>query len=255
MSEVTWAHRFQTIRSSNILHAASRLVLGNTFIDRILSTFASLKLRKATIKCSNIESYVNLTYSFRLGHISIRPLQVREELVQLLKLLAKLRPKLVCEIGTGGGGTLFLFSKVSSLDARIVSIDLPGGSFGGVYPEWKIPLYNSFALGRQKIHLIHGSSHNSSTVFKLKTILGQRKIDFLFIDGDHTYEGVKRDFQMYSKLVRPNGIIAFHDIVPGPPENVGGVPVFWKEVKQNFNFVEITKSWRQGGFGIGVLYV
>jgi len=45
--------------------------------------------------------------------------------------------------------------------------------------------------------------------------------DFLFIDGDHTYEGVEGDFEMYSPLVRRGGIIAFHDIVPGPPENVG----------------------------------
>jgi hypothetical protein len=48
----------------------------------------------------------------------------------------------------------------------------------------------------------------------------------LFIDGDHTYEGVRRDFEMYSPLVRKGGIIAFHDIYPGPEESVGGVPKF-----------------------------
>jgi hypothetical protein len=30
-------------------------------------------------------------------------------------------------------------------------------------------------------------------------------VDFLFIDGDHTYEGVKKDFEMYSPLVRREG--------------------------------------------------
>jgi predicted O-methyltransferase YrrM len=32
---------------------------------------------------------------------------------------------------------------------------------------------------------------------------------------------MKRNFEMYSPLVREGGIVALHDIVPGPPENVG----------------------------------
>jgi hypothetical protein len=37
------------------------------------------------------------------------------------------------------------------------------------------------------------------------------KIDLLFIDGDHSYEGVKKDFDLYSKLLKPNGLILIHD--------------------------------------------
>jgi len=60
---------------------------------------------------------------------------------------------------------------------------------------------------------------------------------------------------MYSPLVRNGGIVAFHDIVPGPPEKVGGVPKFWCQIKKYFRHLEIAKDWNQGGFGIGVLYV
>jgi predicted O-methyltransferase YrrM len=49
---------------------------------------------------------------------------------------------------------------------------------------------------------------------KIEGILKGRKVDFLFIDADHSYEGVKKDFEMYSPLVRKGGIIAFHDIIP-----------------------------------------
>ena len=59
---------------------------------------------------------------------------------------------------------------------------------------------------------------------------------------------------MYSPLVK-RGTIAFHDIVPGPPKYVGGVPKFWQEIKMQFSYKEIVKDWRQGGYGIGVLYV
>tara|TARA_B100000287_G_scaffold36201_1_gene33332 strand:+ start:64 stop:765 length:702 start_codon:yes stop_codon:yes gene_type:complete len=37
------------------------------------------------------------------------------------------------------------------------------------------------------------------------------KIDYLHIDADHTYEGVKKDFELYSTLMNENGIISIHD--------------------------------------------
>jgi len=37
------------------------------------------------------------------------------------------------------------------------------------------------------------------------------KIDVLFIDGDHSYEGVKLDFELYSKLLAPKGVVILHD--------------------------------------------
>lgn len=37
------------------------------------------------------------------------------------------------------------------------------------------------------------------------------KIDLLFIDGDHSYEGVKLDFELYSKLLAPKGVVILHD--------------------------------------------
>ena len=37
------------------------------------------------------------------------------------------------------------------------------------------------------------------------------KVDYLHIDADHTYEGVKKDFELYSTLMNENGIISIHD--------------------------------------------
>ena len=37
------------------------------------------------------------------------------------------------------------------------------------------------------------------------------KIDYLHIDADHTYEGVKTDFDLYSTIMNENGIISIHD--------------------------------------------
>jgi len=36
---------------------------------------------------------------------------------------------------------------------------------------------------------------------------------------------------------------------------VGGAPRFWDEIKHNFSYIELAKNWKQGGCGIGILYV
>jgi len=224
---------------------------------RIFLKFAAVILRWEANKCNSIDDFVDLTFNifniFPFKLWSIRHGQVKEEIMELLKILAKRRPKFILEIGTARGGTLFLFSRGSSSHARIISIDLPGGKFGGGYPKWKIPIYESFAIHKQKIHLIRGDSHAPNTRSMAEKVLKGQKLDFLFIDGDHN--GVKTDFEMYGKLVSKGGIIAFHDIVPGPPENIGDVPRFWNEIKHNFSYIELVKNWKQGGYGIGVIYV
>ena len=82
-------------------------------------------------------------------------------------------------------------------------------------------------------------------------------MDFLFIDGDHSYEGVKRDFADYAPLVRPGGLIAFHDIVPGGPGkhgDPGGVPIFWRELAvSRVDATELVEDWDWGSCGVGVV--
>jgi len=198
----------------------------------------------------SLEELVKFSFDTCRGYI--RPAQIHDEILGLLKILDKMRPKIVVEIGTDKGGTLFLFSHVASEDAILISVDLPHGRFGGGYPNWKIPLYKSFAIANQKIYLIRADSHDQNTFKKVKEILKNKYIDFLFIDGDHFYNGVKKDFEMYRSLVKEGGIIAFHDIVPGPERNVGGVPKFWMELKEKYSGKEIVKDWNnRTGWGIG----
>lgn len=185
----------------------------------------------------------------------IRPVQSQSEIAQLLMILHKMRPKSILEIGTAGGGTLFLFSRMASDDARMISINLPGGWFvsGDGYPKWKIPLYKAFALPNQRVHLIMRDSHDGKTLEQVKAILNGEKVDFLFIDGDHTYEGVRKDFEMYSPLVKKNGMITFHDIVTDSPKIVCQVRTFWNEIKSGYECVEIVEDRNRNIGGIGLI--
>jgi len=221
--------------------------------------YSVARLKWTTNRCNNLDDYINLafrtSYAFPFLRASIAPQQVREEITELLKILANQKSKFILEIGTAEGGTLFLFARVSDVDAVIISVDLPGGQFGGGYPEWRGSLYELFTTHGQRLHLLREDSHALSTFNMVKRILEGHKLDFLFIDGDHSYGGVKMDFEIYSKLVRSGGIIAFHDICPHPPETECEVDKFWREIKDGYEHVEIVKDWKQGWGGIGVLYV
>jgi predicted O-methyltransferase YrrM len=216
----------------------------------VLYKLMAYKIKKFRPK--DIDDLLNFSFNSFAG--LIKPIQIREEIKELLKILDKAKPKVILEIGTANGGTLFLLSRVASRNATLISVDLPAGKFGGGYPSWKIPLYKSFAVSDQKIYLFREDSHKKSTKDMIESILDEKKIDFLFIDGDHTYEGVKKDFKMYSPLVKDGRIIAFHDIVSGPQNLVGGVPQFWQEIKKKYKYLEIVEDWNQRGYGIGVIY-
>lgn len=75
-------------------------------------------------------------------------------------------------------------------------------------------------------------------------------IDFLFIDGDHSYNGAKNDFVNYGKLVKPGGLIALHDIHVEHVE----VKYLWNEIYMaGYKIRNISTNPPE--MGIGIIYV
>jgi cephalosporin hydroxylase len=192
---------------------------------------------------------------FVLGNHFFHAYQVPSELAAFGEIIAERRPERALEVGTAWGGTLFFLTRLANARATIVSVDLPGGKFGGGYGARRRWFYQRFARRDQRLCLLQGDSHSDETLECVTTELAGQPLDYLFIDGDHRYDGVKRDFELYGPLVRKGGLIAFHDIVEGPADSVGGVPQFWREVKSQYHHREIIDDPTQGGYGIGVLYV
>ena len=58
--------------------------------------------------------------------------------------------------------------------------------------------------------LIQGNTYFDKTEEDFKKVCNY-SLDLLFIDGDHTLDGVKNDFERYSKYVKKNGFIVFDD--------------------------------------------
>src|SRR5436305_1373985 len=76
--------------------------------------------------------------------------------------------------------------------------------------------------------------------------------DFLFVDADHTYEGVRSDFEMYAPLVRSGGVLVFHDIVTHKSGTPCEVERFWNEIKQGHRHLEFVERPSSGQLPLAV---
>jgi predicted O-methyltransferase YrrM len=171
-------------------------------------------------------------------------IQNDHELSQFLKIVAAKQPRLVVEIGTARGGVLFCLCQVAHPNAFLISIDLPGGANCGGQSSKERELFATFAGPSQRMEFIPRDSHDALTKEHLRQALSGRKIDLLFVDGDHAYDGVKQDFDMYKDLMAGDGMIAFHDIELFPDEwgPDTGVGTFWKELSARYPVTEIVDT-------------
>lgn len=188
---------------------------------------------------------------------NFKPAQRNSEIKFLLDIIKVNKCKTICEIGTSLGGSLFLFCQNAPKDARLISIDI-------YYPLSRKHAFQKFTKKDQKLFCICGNTHNLIIEEKVKRIIGGELLDFLFIDGDHSFFGVMNDYVRFSPLVKKGGIIAFHDIQPDSymqngvktTAYVGGVPDFWLMLKKNnLRIVEMIENPNQDGCGIGVVFI
>jgi predicted O-methyltransferase YrrM len=181
----------------------------------------------------------------------IAPLQLRAEVIEFLTRVSAQPPRRVIEVGTLRGGMLYLLAQVAAPGARVLSVDLPyrGGGMG--YPRWRAPLFHAFGWPDREVHLIQGDSHFPATRAAVRRALGGEPLDLLFIDGDHSYAGVARDFADYGALVREGGIISMDGIEPRGDHSCG-TDQFWCDIKSEYPCEEIVEA-RRNGFGLGLL--
>lgn len=160
----------------------------------------------------------------------------KADLAVLLPLVAEIEPKNILEIGAWKGYSAEVWIKAFN-PISLVTLEKDKREIQAYHN----PAYNFW---------YEADSHNKALQRDVENYLPT--VDFLFIDGDHSLEGVKQDFEMYSPFVRKGGIIAFHDALyhhDGTEE----VDIFWNEIKTKYPYVEIKVGERSTG--IGVIYV
>jgi cephalosporin hydroxylase len=211
--------------------------------------FAFRRLRQYQAAPRTLEETVDWAMSFgRYGYFTIHTLQKRSEIISLAKAVAALKPKNILEIGTARGGTLLIWSSLAT--GKVVTCDL-------VHREPQKALFEALPPPGSscQVRLLTGDSHSAPFKARVAQELNGEKVDFLFIDGDHTVAGVEADYLDYREFVRPGGIIAFHDIIEKQPLPDNQVYQFWKVLKAEQPVEEFIDQPDQLGFGIGIVRV
>lgn len=168
---------------------------------------------------------------------------------ELAWMLAHIKGKRsLLEIGSSFGGTLKRMASVMPKGSRIVSVDLQCDNT----PRFLNPL-NSLKDTCRKIGLMGGNVElfigNSHDPMVVAAVSQYGPYEFGFIDGDHSYEGVKQDWENYGPMCK---MVGFHDIGSA----TDGCVRFWNELKDSkqYRTEEYVASADQLKFGIGIVY-
>ena len=109
---------------------------------------------------------------------------------------------------------------------------------------------NSFLRTHFYPRYINDTTENAYFKFFVKEDI---KIDYLHIDAGHSYDNIKQDFELYSKLLNPNGIISIHDTDKNYSKNY----IISEDIKHNYEdftegpskFIsEISDEWQKFNF-------
>ena len=131
----------------------------------------------------------------------------------LYSLMYFFKPKLSVCLGSGNGFVPRImwtclkdlkYEGFDTNDSRVILVDAVNGVNGN--PDWTDD--DSFYRNKFQSEWLHTTTEDAYYEYFIKRDM---KIDMLWIDADHTYEGIKKDFDLYSQIMTEKGIIIIHD--------------------------------------------
>jgi predicted O-methyltransferase YrrM len=193
------------------LGAAGRTGVGKNLVNAAVQADPGLKrYRNVERWPESLDGFEDLAFLFSSNQLShgIASLQLDE--AALLYGLARRVPigAAVTEIGRFKGGTTLMLASALPDGAELWSYDL----HVAIRTDLSGPQLDAelrAALDRyglsERVHLFVGDSRTAEPP--------PRASSLVFVDGDHTYEGARADFERWRGLVAPGGHVLFHDAV------------------------------------------
>ena len=159
-----------------------------------------------------------------------------------------LKPRTLVELGVHNGNSYFAFCqavKLLNLETTCYGIDTwLGDEHAGFYEKEVFAKVNSYN-GTQYPRF---STLIQSTFDEAVSYFPDNSIELLHIDGMHTYEAVKHDFETWLPKLTKDGFVIFHDI--NVRERQFGVFKFWEELKMTYNHFQF-----DFGHGLGIICI
>ena len=151
----------------------------------------------------------------------------------------------IFEFGTCSGKTTYLMALNSNKDAKITSLTLGPDQVKNLNKEStdnKISFRNIINESIYEKFLFSGTDveNKINIIFEDSTKFDEskyiNKFDLIFIDGGHTYSVVKNDTEKSFKMLNKNGIILWHDYVPGK-QSAKNVVNYLNEISKEKNIL------------------
>lgn len=172
--------------------------------------------------------------------------QFPQEIQKFIRFLKAEGVKSYLEVGCRHGDTFHAVGLALPKGSLLVAVDLPGArsgkTAGGKCPNSYEALYRAASDLKkrgQKAVVIIGNSHSPEIV---GSISKYSPFDAVFIDGDHSHDGVRADWHNYGPM---GNLIAFHDIRAEDK----GIASLWNELKQQYRHTEFA-FYDRGGIGV-----
>jgi O-antigen biosynthesis protein len=170
-------------------------------------------------------------------------------LVAAFWLIKAVRPRVLVELGTHSGNSYSAFCQAIALlglPACAFAVDTwSGDEHAGFYDERVFSDLNSF----NENHFAGFSKLLRTTFDEARGYFANGSIDLLHIDGLHTYEAVKHDFETWRSAASPSAVVVFHDT--NVRERGFGVWKLWRELAECFPSFEFHHSEGLGVLGLG----